>query len=73
MPLLGRKFLMTSVDSEGLIRDDPGCKELLLEAMRYHLLPEQRSALTSERTQERRPDGMRPFIFAVGKYTHFQV
>lgn len=68
MPLLGRKFLMTSVDSEGLIRDDPGCKELLLEAMRYHLLPEQRASLTSERTQERRPDGMRPYIFAIGRH-----
>lgn len=32
---------MTSVDSEELIKGDPGCKELLLEAMRYHLLPEQ--------------------------------
>ncbi|ODN06264.1 Kelch-like protein 17 [Orchesella cincta] len=73
MPLLGRKFLMTSVDSESLIRDDPGCKELLLEAMRYHLLPEQRASLTSERTQERRPDGMRPYIFAVGGGSLFAI
>ena len=58
---------MTTVDSENLIRDDAGCKDLLLEAMRYHLLPEQRSSLTSERTMERKPDGMRPYIFAIGK------
>jgi len=66
MPLLSRSFLMASVDSEDIIREDPGCKELLLEAMRYHLLPEQRASLTSDRTQERRPDGMRPYIFAIG-------
>ena len=58
---------MTTVDSENLIRDDPGCKDLLLEAMRYHLLPEQRSSLASDRTMERKPDGMRPYIFAIGK------
>jgi kelch-like protein 17 (actinfilin) len=57
---------MTSVDSEELIKEDPGCKELLLEAMRYHLLPEQRASLASDRTQERKPDGMRPYIFAIG-------
>jgi hypothetical protein len=43
--------------------------ELLLEAMRYHLLPEQRGqpSLSSDRTQERKPDGIRPYIFAIGK------
>lgn len=60
---------MTSVDSEELIKEDSGCKELLLEAMRYHLLPEQRASLASDRTQERKPDGMRPYIFAIGMHT----
>ena len=66
IPLLSRHFLMSTVDSEELIREDSGCKELLLEAMRYHLQPEQRATLASERTVERRPDGMRPYIFSIG-------
>lgn len=69
LPLVSREFLMSYVESESLIRDDSQCKELLLEAMKYHLLPEQRSLMVTQRTNERRPDGMRPYIFAVGKVT----
>ncbi|GFG36854.1 hypothetical protein Cfor_08667 [Coptotermes formosanus] len=68
LPLMARDFLMSYVDSEVLVRENAECKELLLEAMKYHLLPEQRSALTTERTMERRPEGMRPYLFAVGTY-----
>lgn len=67
LPLMSRDFLMSCVESEPLIRDDNNCKELLLEAMKYHLLPEQRSLMTNIRTLERRPEGMQPYIFAVGK------
>lgn len=67
LPLVSREFLMSCVDSEALIREDTTCKELLLEAMKYHLLPEQRSLMTNQRTSERRPDGMKPYVFAVGK------
>lgn len=67
IPLMSREFLMTCVESESLVRDNTECKELLLEAMKYHLLPEQRSALITERTLERKPEGMRPYLFAVGK------
>lgn len=97
LPLVGREFLMTCVETEPLIREDQQCKELLLEAMKYHLLPEQRSLMTTQRTlyvtyrlawlplsclrnvtwimlilhwifRERRPDGMRTYMFAVGKF-----
>lgn len=68
LPLVCREFLMTCVETEPLIREDQECKELLLEAMKYHLLPEQRSLMTSQRTLERRPDGMKSYVFAVGKY-----
>lgn len=67
LPLVGREFLMSSVESESLIREDSQCRELLLEAMKYHLLPEQRSLMTTQRTSERRPAGMRPYVFAVGE------
>ena len=61
-----REFLMSHVDSEPLVRETPECKELLLEAMRYHLLPEQRTALASYRTTYRHPEGMKPYLFAIG-------
>jgi kelch-like protein 17 (actinfilin) len=33
LPLLNREFLMENVETEPLVREDPTCKELLLEAM----------------------------------------
>lgn len=71
LPLVCRDFLMSCVESETLIRDDSECKELLLEAMKYHLLPEQRSLMSTKRTSERRPDGLKPYVFAVGKKRFF--
>ena len=32
LPLISRDFLMTTVDSEPLVRENPDCKELMLEA-----------------------------------------
>lgn len=62
LPLLNREFLMENVETEPLVREDQHCKELLLEAMKYHLLPEQRSSLVSQRTLERKPEGMKPYV-----------
>lgn len=67
LPLVNRDFLMTRVDNERLIRDDGQCRELLLEAMRYHLAPERRCALSTPRTMERKPKGAEPYLFAIGK------
>ncbi|KAL1464852.1 hypothetical protein WDU94_004463 [Cyamophila willieti] len=73
LPLLPRDFLMSSVESESLIKESPDCQELLLEAMKYHLLPEQRSLLTTKRTQERKPEGMLPYVFAIGGGSLFAI
>ena len=73
LPLLSREFLMTHVDSEPLVRENPECKELMLEAMRYHLMPEQRGALTSHRTSHRRPEGAKPYLFAIGGGSLFAI
>jgi kelch-like protein 17 (actinfilin) len=64
---------MENVETEPLVREDSLCKELLLEAMKYHLLPEQRSSLVSQRTLERKPEGMKPYIFAVGGGSLFAI
>ena len=34
LPLISREFLMSTVDSEPLVRENPDCKELMLEASR---------------------------------------
>lgn len=68
LPLVNRDFLMTRVDCERLVRENSQCRELLLEAMRYHLAPERRCALSTTRTAERKPSGAEPYLFAVGKY-----
>lgn len=70
LPLVNREFLMTRVDNEKLIRDDSQCRELLLEAMRYHLAPERRCAISTPRTMERKPKGAEPYLFAVGKWSY---
>ena len=33
LPLISRDFLMTTVDSEPLVRENPDCKELMLEVI----------------------------------------
>ena len=63
-------FLSTSFFS---FRESIECKELLLEAMRYHLLPEQRSSLSTERTTSRKPDGMKNYVFAIGESCNIEL
>lgn len=73
LPLVNREFLMTRVDNERLVREDSQCRELLLEAMRYHLAPERRCALSTPRTMERKPKGAEPYLFAVGEYIYIEL
>ncbi|XP_056633615.1 kelch-like protein 17 isoform X1 [Diorhabda sublineata] len=73
LPLVNREFLMTRVDNEKLIRDNNDCRELLLEAMRYHLAPERRCVLSSSRTLERKPNGAQPYLFAIGGGSLFAI
>lgn len=42
LPMLSVPFLMQEVDNEPLIKQSVECRDLLDEAKRYHLLPEQR-------------------------------
>ncbi|KFQ66369.1 Kelch-like 17, partial [Pelecanus crispus] len=49
LPLLSRDFLMSNVDTELLVRHHSECKDLLIEALKYHLMPEQRGVLSNSR------------------------
>ncbi|XP_024082560.1 kelch-like protein 17 isoform X2 [Cimex lectularius] len=73
LPLMSREFLMSTVYTDTLIRDNPECKELLFEAMRYHLMPEQRSQFVSERTLHRQPEGIKHYVFAIGGGSLFAI
>lgn len=65
-PLIDAKILMNNVANEPFIRNDAQCKDFLIEAMRYHLVPEERHMLTSDRTQKRKPSGMQPHVILAG-------
>ena len=58
---------MSNVDTELLVRHHSECKDLLIEALKYHLMPEQRGVLSNSRTRPRRCDGAGPVLFAVGQ------
>merc|ERR1719397_665424 len=45
----------------------------MLEAMRYHLMPEQRATLTSNRTTQRKPEGAKAYLFAIGGGSLFAI
>ncbi|UYV71071.1 KLHL17 [Cordylochernes scorpioides] len=73
LPLLGRDFLLRAVGEEPLVRASPDAKDLLIEAMRYHLQPEHRTSMSGLRTSLRRPDDLRPYLFAIGGGSLFTI
>ena len=73
LPLLAREFLMTHVENDEMIRGIPECKDLVIEAMKFHLLPEQRSSLQNSRTRHRKPPGRVPILFSIGGSSLFAI
>ncbi|XP_022090242.1 kelch-like protein 17 [Acanthaster planci] len=73
LPLLTRDFLVNTVETEPIIRSSPECKDLLIEALKYHLLPEQRAVMQSPRTQERHNSACVPMLFCVGGGSLFAI
>lgn len=54
LPLLTPQFLADHVQNNALFKDDLECQELIMEAMKYHLLPERRPSMQSSRTKPRK-------------------
>lgn len=48
------QFIADHVESNPIFREDRVCQELIVEALKYHLLPERRSTLQSPRTRPRK-------------------
>ncbi|XP_056417211.1 kelch-like protein 2 isoform X3 [Hyla sarda] len=56
LPLLSRDYLVQRVEEETLVKNSSACKDYLIEAMKYHLLPgDQRTLIKSARTRQRTP------------------
>ncbi|XP_067135228.1 kelch-like protein 5 [Centruroides vittatus] len=54
LPLLSPQFIADHVEANPLFREDRMCQDLIMEALKYHLLPERRSMLQSPRTKPRK-------------------
>ncbi|KAM6976655.1 kelch-like protein 3 [Aplochiton taeniatus] len=67
LPLLSRDYLVQIVEEEALIKNNNTCKDFLIEAMKYHLLPaEQRHLIKTDRTRPRTPISLPKVMIVVG-------
>ena len=65
--LLSKDYLLDRVGIEELMQVNPSCKDLLIEAMKYHLLPTQRrKEFESPRCQPRKRTGPPKVLLVVG-------
>lgn len=48
------QFLSDAVDNNPLFKGDDKCQRLIMDAMKYHLLPERRPLMQSARTKPRK-------------------
>lgn len=46
--------ILADLENHALFKDDLECQKLILEAMKYHLLPERRTLMQSPRTKPRK-------------------
>ncbi|KAK2838590.1 hypothetical protein Q7C36_013404 [Tachysurus vachellii] len=67
LPLLSRDYLVQIVEEEPLIKNNNTCKDFLIEAMKYHLLPaDQRHLIKTDRTRPRTPVSLPKVMIVVG-------
>uniref|UniRef100_A0A670XUB6 Kelch like family member 2 n=1 Tax=Pseudonaja textilis TaxID=8673 RepID=A0A670XUB6_PSETE len=67
LPLLSKDYLVQRVEEEILVKNSSACKDYLIEAMKYHLLPlEQRTLFKSTRTRLRTPSCLPKVMVVVG-------
>lgn len=64
LPLMAPQFIADHVETNSLFKEDRECQELIMEALKYHLLPERRLSLQSPRTKPRKSTV--GFLYAVG-------
>ncbi|KAG1675530.1 Kelch-like protein 17 [Nymphon striatum] len=72
-PLMTKDSLMDIVANEPLLRLNHELKDLLIEAMTYHLVPEKRSINQNIRMTERVSKNLKPYLFVLGGSSVFSV
>uniref|UniRef100_A0A673FPM3 Kelch-like protein 5 n=1 Tax=Sinocyclocheilus rhinocerous TaxID=307959 RepID=A0A673FPM3_9TELE len=71
IPFLSERFkFLADMEANPLLRDSVECQRLVMEAMKYHLLPERRPLLQSPRTRPRKATV--GALFAVGGATSIE-
>ncbi|XP_003746812.1 kelch-like protein 17 [Galendromus occidentalis] len=73
LPRLPRNFLMNEVAENPLVKESDASKDLLIDAMKYHLMPDKRTEMRSAKTTIRTPYGLSPYILAVGGGSLFAI
>lgn len=69
--LLPREYLVRLSQSDAFLYQNPWCKDYLLEAMSYHLLPwEHKRSVTAERMRQRTV-GLPKVSFVISKSSYF--
>lgn len=66
LPLVSPYYLVDVVENEELFTASPRCKELLLEAQHYHLLPDRRQLFDTTRTRPRNYERFYEILVAMG-------
>lgn len=54
LPLMSAQFLADYVESNELLKENRDCRDLIMEALKYHLLPGRRSTMQNVRTRARK-------------------
>ncbi|KXJ24275.1 Kelch-like protein 17 [Exaiptasia diaphana] len=66
LPLVSAYYLVDVVEKEELMSESPRCRELLLEAQHFHMLPDRRSSLGNARTKPRNYERFHEMLIAIG-------
>ncbi|GMS98580.1 hypothetical protein PENTCL1PPCAC_20755, partial [Pristionchus entomophagus] len=66
LPFCSPKFIVSTVSEDPLVKQDPGCRDLVDEAKNYLLLPLERSKMQGPRYRARKPLKYGEVLYAVG-------
>lgn len=67
LPLLAQEYLVSRVEKEPLLKQDLLCKDLLIEALKFHLLKgEAKISFKTPRTIPRQPVGLPKILLVIG-------
>lgn len=66
LPLVSPYYLVDVVEKEELMTVAPKCRELLLEAQHFHMLPDRRASLDNARTRPRNYERFHEVLIAIG-------